>query len=441
MSLRHSAAAGRAGATNAAVLVAVAVVLALSYILLHTLQIGPQTSRDGLWAVLVAAAVLLWLFLAHRRRVAAARRHASAPAVVESAPVPDDAILSVLHVEDSQWRGPAVVFTGRLRGHSETVFPYLTGHYKRLGMTAMLQPAPDGRVSVIVAPGFRDSLRGNSGLMVNILLFLLTLLTTTYAGARLEGVDLLKNPERFAAGLPYSFGLLGILGFHEMGHYLAARLHGMSVTPPYFIPVPFALGTFGAFIQMRSPSERRHALFDVAIAGPLAGLAVAIPALVVGFRQSRIVPWLPEFLKDALAHTLPIQSYLMHLVGVLTLGPGIEQAALIDLSPLAFAGYLGLLVTALNLLPIGQLDGGHIARAMFGQRMGSLISHAALAALFGAALTVAPALMPWAVIVTVLGMARPVPPLDDVTPLGPGRKLLGWLAFGILVLILWPAPA
>ncbi|MCX7717113.1 MAG: site-2 protease family protein [Candidatus Sumerlaeaceae bacterium] len=441
MSLFRRATARRAGATNAAALVAVAVALALSYILLHTFQIGPQTSRDALWALLVAAAVLLWLFLAHRKRAAAARGIHSAPAVVESAPEPDEVIRLVLEVEDSCWRGSAAVFTGRLRGPSQSVYQCLSDHYDRVGLMPMLQPASQGRVSVIVAPKLREPVPSRRGILVNIGLFLLTLLTTTYAGARLEGVDLLKNPERFAAGLPYSLGLLGILGFHEMGHYIAARLHGMSVTPPYFIPVPFALGTFGAFIQMRSPSEQRRSLFDVAVAGPLAGLVVAIPALVMGYQQSRIVPWLPQFLIDALADTLPIQSYLMHLVGVLTLGPKIKDAALIDLSPLAFAGYLGLLVTALNLLPIGQLDGGHIARAMFGQRTGTWISHAALAALFGAALTVAPALMPWAVIVTVLGTARPIPPMDDVTPIGPGRKLLGWLAFVILALILWPAPA
>jgi len=431
----------RAGAASVPALIAVAVLLALAYGLLHAFQIGPETSRDGLWAVLVAAAVLLLIFLASRRRRAVARGAGAAPLVVESAPLPDAPIQQVLEVEDSQWQGPAAVFTGRLRGCPEPIYDYLKSCYAGTGLAPLLQPAPRGRVSVIVAPQFRAHAPGGYGIVVNIALFLLTLLTTTYAGARLEGADLLKNPERFAEGLPYSLGLLAILGFHEMGHYIAARLHGMSVTPPYFIPVPFALGTFGAFIQMRSPSERRRSLFDVAVAGPLAGLVVAIPALVIGFQQSRVVPWLPQFLIDALADTLPIQSYLMHLVGVLTLGPRMEQAALIDLSPLAFAGYLGLLVTALNLLPIGQLDGGHIARAMFGQRTGTLISHAALATLFGAALTVAPALMPWAVIVTVLGMARPVPPMDDVTPIGPGRKLLGWLAFVILALILWPAPA
>jgi Zn-dependent protease len=112
---------------------------------------------------------------------------------------------------------------------------------------------------------------------LHALLFVLTMFTTTLAGAAHQGVNLLAEPARFAVGLPYAIGLLLILGLHELGHYFAARYHGMTVTPPFFIPIPFGLGTFGAFIQMRSPAENRRALFDVAVAGPLAGLIVAIP--------------------------------------------------------------------------------------------------------------------------------------------------------------------
>src|SRR5699024_2038212 len=122
------------------------------------------------------------------------------------------------------------------------------------------------------------------------LLFVLTIATTTWAGALHTGVNLLQQPERFVVGLPYSLGLLLILGAHELGHYFTARYHGIRVTPPYFIPVPFALGTFGAFIKVKSITPNRRALFAMAVAGPLAGLVFAIPALLIGLGLSKIAP-------------------------------------------------------------------------------------------------------------------------------------------------------
>jgi hypothetical protein len=126
------------------------------------------------------------------------------------------------------------------------------------------------------------SARRERGPALHLGLVALTLVTTTWAGALHQGINLLQEPARFTAGLPYALALMTILGAHEMGHYVMARRHGMRVTLPYFIPVPFALGTFGAFIQLRSPSPSRRALFDVGVAGPLAGLVFAIPALLVG---------------------------------------------------------------------------------------------------------------------------------------------------------------
>jgi membrane-associated protease RseP (regulator of RpoE activity) len=190
-----------------------------------------------------------------------------------------------------------------------------------------------------------------------LLLLFLTFLTTTFAGAAHQGVNLLRQPEQFAVGLPYSLGLLAILGFHEMGHYVVARWHGMNVTPPYFIPVPFALGTFGAFIQMRTPPESRKALLDVAVAGPLAGLVVAIPALYFGLKDSAIVP---ARTVETLVASPAEASILMSFVTQAALGDALQAGEALQLNPLAFAGWLGLLVTALNLIPVGKLDGGHI---------------------------------------------------------------------------------
>ena len=126
-------------------------------------------------------------------------------------------------------------------------------------------------------------------LWLQVLLFLLTILTTTWAGASQVGVDLMSDPSQFMVGLPFSVGLLAILSAHELGHYFAARWHGMLVTLPYFIPVPVSLGTFVAFIGLKGRAQNRKALFDVAVAGPLAGLIVAVPALWWGLQNSLIL--------------------------------------------------------------------------------------------------------------------------------------------------------
>lgn len=269
-------------------------------------------------------------------------------------------------------------------------------------------------------------------------LFGLTFLTTTFAGAAHQGVNLLRQPEKFAVGLPYSLALLSILGLHELGHYFTARYHGIRVTPPFFIPAPFALGTFGAFIQMRSPARDRKGLFDMAIAGPLAGLVVAIPALYWGLQSSTVIPGGAKAAGAAGAGMWRASILVSGLIKA-GLGDAVRDGDAIRLGPLAFAGWLGLLITALNLIPVGQLDGGHIARAMFGGRAADRIGRAAMLALFLLALTVWPGLMTWAIIVFFLA-GRGAPPLDDVTPLCRRRKMLGLFAFLLLVLILTPMP-
>lgn len=126
--------------------------------------------------------------------------------------------------------------------------------------------------------------------LVNLALFAATLVTTSFAGAAHQGVNLFERPDAWTLGLPYGIGVMLILGVHEMGHYVAARFHRVPVSLPYFIPVPFALGTFGAFIRMPALLKTRRQLFDIGVAGPLAGLAVAIPALALGLQWSVVVP-------------------------------------------------------------------------------------------------------------------------------------------------------
>ena len=277
---------------------------------------------------------------------------------------------------------------------------------------------------------------------IHWLLFGLTFLTTTWAGAMHQGVNLLQEPGSITVGLPYSIGLLLILGVHELGHYFTAKRHEINVTPPFFIPVPFALGTFGAFIQMKSPTEDRRSLFDVAVAGPLAGLVIAIPALLIGLQTSQVLPPGAEGAEvgHSMMHGTSVgSSMLFALLSKAVLGEQLQHGYMLQLSPLAFAGWLGLLVTALNLLPIGQLDGGHMARAMFGGRVGATISSVATWSLFLLAIFVWPGLMLWAIIVLFIA-GRGTPPLNDITPISTGRRWIGYATFLILAMILIPLP-
>ena len=335
--------------------------------------------------------------------------------------------------------GAVVQFEGRLKGASEEMFRKIREAFAGEPVTPLLLEGEENDVRVLFMPGKQAPAaaeRPNWGL--HWLLFLATLATTTWAGALTAGVNLLQEPSRFAIGLPYSLGLLLILGAHELGHYFTARAHGIRVTPPYFIPVPFALGTFGAFIKIKSLTPTRRALFDVAVAGPLAGL-VFVPALLIGLRFSEVVP-ANTHLASGFAGVNIGSSVLLACLAKLSLGVSVLDGQRLLLHPLAFAGWLGLIVTALNLLPIGQLDGGHMAHALLGSRKAHALSLVALAGLFLLALFVWPGLMFWALIVFFIAGTHDAPAANDVTPVGFPRQAVGYFAFLLLLLIIVPVP-
>jgi membrane-associated protease RseP (regulator of RpoE activity) len=408
-------------------------VLVLAAMLVMLLWPGPMplTRVLWLWVALLAAVWVAWSYLGRSRSAEPEARVDWHPLDEEEEPA---VIPEVLEVRSAGERAGVLVFRGRLREPAEAVYQKLKQSFEPQ-MVPLLQQDEGGGSAIYLMPRRieEEVMETPARTWVNWLLFVLTILTTTWVGAAHAGVDLLKEPWRFTAGLPYSIGLLSILGVHELGHFFAARRHGMNVTPPYFIPVPFALGTFGAFIKMRSPAEDRRSLFDVAVSGPLAGLVVAIPALLIGLQSSAVVPLNPQARPEMEA------SILFGLLAKLALGPALHGNGVLALSPLAFAGWLGLFITALNLLPIGQLDGGHIARSMFGTRVGGMISSLAMWGLFFVALLFWPGLMMWAIIVFFLA-GRPTPPLNDLTPITPRRQWLGWFAYLILALILIPMP-
>jgi len=276
---------------------------------------------------------------------------------------------------------------------------------------------------------------------VALALFVTTLFTTTAVGTYIAGVTeeaLQSDPALFFQGLPYGLALMVILGVHELGHYIAARRYQMKATLPYFIPIPFFLGTFGAFIQLRSPVPNRRALFDVGIAGPLAGLVVALPLLIWGLAHSEVVT-MPEDASLLNFEALdPAASIALTLLSKLALGSQINPGDAINLHPVAVAGCLGLVVTALNLMPVGQLDGGHIVHAMYGQRTGAIIGQVCRFLVLGLAL-VHGELLIWALLLFFIP-AVDEPALNDVSELDDKRDIWGLVALTLLVLIVLPAP-
>jgi membrane-associated protease RseP (regulator of RpoE activity) len=264
---------------------------------------------------------------------------------------------------------------------------------------------------------------------VPLVLFGATLVTTTWAGAFHRGINLLREPDRWSVGLPYALALVAILAIHEMGHYLMARRRGVHVSLPYFIPVPSYLGTFGAFIRMTGPVRDRTAYFDVAIAGPLAGLVATVIALLVG---------LPGSVAGTAHGIAPSSSVLLAVIyrvatGALPTGP-------VQLGAIAFAGWLGLIVTALNLIPAGQLDGGHIGYALFGRRGAEVLGRVIVGLMVVGGLLYAPHLLMWALFVWFFAGVGHPPAEDETTPVGGSRKALAGLTLLLLLAIVLPWP-
>lgn len=266
---------------------------------------------------------------------------------------------------------------------------------------------------------------------VNVLLFVLTIGTTLIAGTLQSGADPLKDLRNIRLGIPFSFTLLSILLFHELAHYFTAKFHKTSSTLPYFIPAPTFLGTLGAVIKMKSPFPHKSALFDVGIAGPLASFALSIVAATFGLLISPVVDTVPEggiHLGDSI-----IFSAISRLVK-----GSIPEGHDVMLNPIAFAGWIGFFVTAMNLLPAGQLDGGHIAYSLFG-KWHRLIARIAVLVLLGFGFFW-PGWFIWSVfIIAFVGLRHP-PPVDNITPITKKRKLLGILAFFILIITFVPVP-
>lgn len=269
-----------------------------------------------------------------------------------------------------------------------------------------------------------------SRIIWNILLLLATIGTTTFAGMLLWAsyVGITKMDDILTPGVAlygiifFAFPLMLILGIHELGHYFAAKRHGVSATLPYFIPVPppFLFGTMGAFISIKEPIPDRKALMDIGFAGPICGFIVAIPVTSIGLYLSTIYP---PVIMDGGGLVLGSSFFFEFLASMLPVAPE-------GLHPTAIAGWVGLFVTALNLLPAGQLDGGHIASAL----LGSNARYLGYAAIFAMLLMsfFYPGWLFFAFLVILLGIRHP-PPLNTLSKLDNKRKALGLVAVFILL--------
>lgn len=336
-------------------------------------------------------------------------------------------------------------YQGELLLEPEAAYAQLDAQLAPKNALALFRPSVDGTILVHIVRG-RPEIQPRP-IWPNLLLLALTVLSLLMVGTAIAAGeaglanqaasdaimnDLLPNLWR---GLPYTISLLLILGAHEMGHFFAARAHRTSVTLPYFIPAPpfiSPIGTAGAFIQIREPIRSRRALLDIGAAGPLAGLVVAIPILFIGLATSQLVPPAPVSLQEG-------NSLLYALAKILVFGEFVPNGTVdVMINQLAQAAWTGLLVTALNLIPLGQLDGGHILYSLIGERARGLF-YPVLALTVVMVVTVSEAWLFWLVLLFLFGRFYAAP-LDMVTPLKRRHQIIAVVALIVFVLTFVPIP-
>ena len=341
-------------------------------------------------------------------------------------------------VKERQAQGGGLRWGGELLVQAGQALPLVEARFRPYGFTPFFKRA-HGLTWIEAVPLGAVVVRGRP--VVNLILFFLTVLSTFTAGALPFGAipfvnfDPWREPVDGWHGIEFAATLLAILVTHEFGHYFTARFYRASVSLPYFIPVPppFLFGTLGAIIRMRSPARDRNSLFDIAVAGPLAGLAVAVPALWVGLRWSRLGS-VPDGGSIAFGDSL-----LTGLLTYMRFGR-IPAGQDVFIHPVALAAWVGLFVTALNLFPVGQLDGGRIAYALFGARHRAVSIATFFALLTLGAVAGSPNWFVFAALVFLLVGFHHAPPLDDLTSVSRGRYAVGVLCIVLLILLIPPVP-
>ena len=358
------------------------------------------------------------------------------------------------YLQKIDYRPQAILCTGKLRSIPKEAYKKIKKNIEHLfgdRFLVLFQESLQGQpfFALVPNPSAKSNKEKNSPFSqeklhqpgLALMLLIITIFTTTVIGVTMAGFapeELQSDASLLFKGLPYSLGIIAILGVHELSHYLTAIYYKIRTTLPYFIPIPFFLGTFGAFISMRSPVPHRKALFDIAIAGPIGGFLVALPLLFFGLSHSEVIQITEESHLLSFESLDPRFSLLFALISKIALGSELVSGMAIDLHPLAIAGYIGLIVTALNLMPVGQLDGGHIIHGMFGQTTAIAVGWISrwLILILG---LLQPAFFLWAILLFFMPIVDQ-PALDDVTELDNFRDFLGLGALTLLVSIIIPLP-
>jgi membrane-associated protease RseP (regulator of RpoE activity) len=377
--------------------------------------------------------------------------------------VADDLAVDSVQVGREQRSEGVVILRGRLRKPSEQVFARWLEEFRRIGCTPVLRRDGEGEREQVLLRIFAGVVQPPADRpWINLLLLVITAFSCMMAGINYgENIQVntwfdLLRPSTILQGLPFAAALLGILLAHEFGHYLAARYHNLAVSLPFFIPLPipfaFSPGTMGAFIRLKALLPDRRKLFDVGVAGPLAGLVVAIPLLFIGLATCEVKapPAGGSYLIEGNSLLYLLAKWLVH--GKILPNPITGEDVFIN--SFTAAAWFGLYVTALNLLPVGQLDGGHTVFAMFGARARRInwfaLGGMALLGVLG--IEPLPSRFPvlqqvgfngwflWLLLISVIVGPYHPPALDDVTRLDRRRRWLGWLVIVIFILTFVPVP-
>jgi membrane-associated protease RseP (regulator of RpoE activity) len=342
-------------------------------------------------------------------------------------------VMAIEDVTEGVQPANSVRLRGRLLLPPDQAYDVLAGGMRPLGRTPMLRKAEDGNREEVLALPITFG-HAPPRVALAAVLFAATVLSCLFAGAQM-----VPGTEQFnfnlLDGLPFAASLLAILVAHEFGHYLVARRAGTPTSLPYFIPLPVVglFGTMGAFIRMSAPPRNRRDLLAIAVAGPLAGLAVAVPLIWIGLRLSSVGPPPPP------PYIVEGNSLLYAAIKFLAFGrllPSGGEDVLVG--QVAWAGWAGLLITGLNLIPAGQFDGGHISFALLGPRRARFVTWGVAAVLAGLAI-LWPQWLIWVVLIFLFGRFQDSP-LDDLTELTRGQRLLAWLMLLLFVLIFTPIP-
>jgi membrane-associated protease RseP (regulator of RpoE activity) len=356
---------------------------------------------------------------------------------------------STYYLKNIDLRPQAVICRGQLRAEPEVAYQTISQNVKaafgdRFLVLFQTDAAKQAYFALVNNPYAKPQPRSifRPGLAFGLLL--LTLITTTLAGLELSNSTLTQtaisqNPQIILNGLPYAIALISILGIRDLSYYFTARFYNIQITLPYLIPIPFAFGTIGAYLLKRSPIPNRKALFDIGIASSLTGLILTLPILVWGLMHSELVtlPTKISLSPDALN---PRVSIAFALLCRLVFGHNLTANLGVDLHPVAIAGLIGMIFAAIRLVPFGQFDGGRIVHAMYGQRIGLIVSQVCRILVLLLSFTVQPVLLYLGIFLMVIPAADE-PTLNDVTELDDYRDGLGLLALGLMLFLILPVPA